>query len=120
MPESPQVPRFDIFLGVANSKDAIWLEAVEGIDAARHRMQRIAEETRGKYFVFGGSNRRVVATIDTSAEDPSCLDLLKRVRKAADATAFVVVLAELSSRLTQEWEQEQREKRGTKTLARSA
>ena len=47
MPEST----FDIFSGHLG-EDALWLEAVEGLSNARERMQKIAEQTPGAYFVF--------------------------------------------------------------------
>jgi hypothetical protein len=33
-------------------KDALWLEAVQGFAPARERMEQIALEKPGKYFLF--------------------------------------------------------------------
>jgi hypothetical protein len=56
---------FDIFSGELE-KDAMWLEAVQGLAAARERMNQIASETPGKYFIFSTANRSVLETTETS------------------------------------------------------
>lgn len=43
---------FDIFRGQYLEKDAIWLEAVQGLASARDRMRQIAAENPGPYFVY--------------------------------------------------------------------
>ena len=55
---------FDIFLG-SGEHDALWLECVEGLDAATKRMNEIATKKPGMYFVLNLRDRLVVATIDT-------------------------------------------------------
>ena len=57
--------RFDIFSG-APDKDAVWIEAVPGLSNARERMEEIAREIPGRYFVFSIHSRALLATIDTS------------------------------------------------------
>ena len=56
---------FDIFSGELE-KDAMWLEAVQGLAAARERMNQIASETPCKYFIFCTANRSVLESIETS------------------------------------------------------
>lgn len=60
-----QEPRFDIFSGTTD-KDAIWIEAVPGLANARKRMEELAIEAPGKYFVFSVSSRAVLAQTDTT------------------------------------------------------
>ena len=60
-------PRFDIFSG-APDKDAMWIEAVSGMAKARERMEEIAREIPGRYFVFSIHSRVLLATIDTSKD----------------------------------------------------
>jgi hypothetical protein len=57
-------PTFDIFRGTTD-KDAMWVEAVDGLSVARARMEAIAATKPGAYFVFSPSNHAVLARIDT-------------------------------------------------------
>lgn len=56
----PRVPSFDIFVGESDS-DAKWLETVEGLGAAVDRMDSIALEKPGLYFVFNRSTHEILA-----------------------------------------------------------
>lgn len=56
--------QYDIFSGSPES-GSLWIERVQGRDAAVERMQVIAAETPGRFFVFGGRERQVVANADT-------------------------------------------------------
>jgi hypothetical protein len=58
-------PTFDIFSGTPD-KDALWLEAVSGLERARLRMHRIAAEKPGRYFLFRTQSQSVVASIDST------------------------------------------------------
>ncbi len=58
-----QLLTFDIFSGVFE-QDAMWMEAVQGIDHATKRMEQIASEKPGKYFVFCSATHLVVASTD--------------------------------------------------------
>ena len=60
-----QEPRFDIFSG-ALDQDAMWIEAVAGLAKARQRMEEIAREIPGRYFVFSIHSRALLAKIDTT------------------------------------------------------
>jgi hypothetical protein len=62
------VPKFDIFSGSVD-KDAIWIEAVEGLGNAKDRMDELAAKSPGKYFVFCGFSHTVMAVTDTRKED---------------------------------------------------
>lgn len=55
---------YDIFRGATN-KDAIWLEAVAGVSSARRRMEEIAKESPGRYFVFDQERHAIIARADT-------------------------------------------------------
>jgi hypothetical protein len=45
-------------------KDAVWLETVEGLEAAQRRMEEIATRKPGVYFIFSSGDRSVVAKIE--------------------------------------------------------
>jgi hypothetical protein len=57
-------PTFDIFSG-ASDKDALWVEAVEGWSQAGERMEEIAAEKPGKYFLFSAASHSILARIET-------------------------------------------------------
>jgi hypothetical protein len=57
-------PTFDIFAGDYD-KNAVWIEAVAGLSNARERMEEIAKEKPGKYFLFSCIDRSVLARIET-------------------------------------------------------
>jgi len=59
---------FDIFSG-SDESDALWLECVEGLDAATQRMDEIASRRPGMYFVLNLRDRFVVAKVDTRSLD---------------------------------------------------
>ena len=61
-------PRFDIFRGIPFEKDAIWVETVEGLANARERMEKLAAEKPGRYFVFAPLSRSILALADTTPE----------------------------------------------------
>lgn len=64
---------FDIFLSIP--KDAIWLEAVEGLADARRRMDERAAARPGQYFLFSeGSIVAKVDTRDSAAASPKHLE----------------------------------------------
>jgi hypothetical protein len=57
-------PTFDIFKG-NSEKDAVWVEAVQGLAPARERMELLASETPGQYFVYALRSRAILARVDT-------------------------------------------------------
>jgi len=62
----PMLPMFDIFSGHFMDKDAIWIEAKEGLAEAYQAMLQIAADKPGAYFVFSSYTRTCVASADTS------------------------------------------------------
>jgi hypothetical protein len=46
----------------------MWLESVEGLEAAFERMREIATERPGKYFIFSPSTKEAVASLDTTQQ----------------------------------------------------
>ena len=60
MPE----PTYDIFSGTPE-KGVLWLTAVSGLSNARAAMQRIAEQTPERYFLFDQTSQSVTARIET-------------------------------------------------------
>jgi hypothetical protein len=63
------VPKFDIFRGTSGNTDAVWIEAIEGLAAAKQRMNEIAQENPGAYFVFYPPRRALLASTDTTGLD---------------------------------------------------
>ena len=57
-------PTFDIFSG-ASDKDALWVEAVQGLARARERMEEIAAEKPGQYFLFSTASHAILGRIET-------------------------------------------------------
>jgi hypothetical protein len=57
----------DIFSGELD-KDAMWLEAAEGLSKARERMEQIAADKPGRYFIYSIRSRTVLAQIETFAK----------------------------------------------------
>lgn len=58
-------PYFDVFSG-SPGQDAIWIEVVSGFAAARNRMEELARDIPGRYFVFSTRSQSILAKIDTS------------------------------------------------------
>jgi hypothetical protein len=56
---------FDIFRGHYLEKDAIWLEAVQGLASARDRMRQIAAHNPGPYFVYCCGDQLVLGIENT-------------------------------------------------------
>lgn len=57
-------PSFDIFAGKPG-EGVVWIEAVRGLSNARERMEQIAAEKPGDYFVFSFGSRTVLAKTET-------------------------------------------------------
>lgn len=62
------VSRYGIFSGCFGDDDAVWLESVEGLEAAYNRMKEIATERPGKYFIFSSNTKEAIASIDTTEQ----------------------------------------------------
>jgi len=56
---------FDIFGSSGDRKEVLWLECIEGRDAATERMYEIATHQPGIYFVLNLWEHLVVAKTDT-------------------------------------------------------
>jgi DNA-binding NarL/FixJ family response regulator len=65
-----KVPVFDIFSGTAD-KDAAWVETVAGLSSARGRMEAIAAEKPGHYFVFSRRDHSILALSGIDAKQES-------------------------------------------------
>lgn len=59
------VPTFHIFSG-NNDRDALWVCAVEGLANAKERMDQLAAEKPGAYFVFYTTTHEILSRTDTS------------------------------------------------------
>lgn len=60
---------FDIFRG-ATDEDAVWLDAVEGLENAVQHMEEIAALSPGRYFICRQQGHAVLARIDTRGSAP--------------------------------------------------
>ena len=66
-----QLLTFDIFAGVFE-QNPMWLEAVQGLDHAKTRMEQIASQKPGNYFVFCSATHAVVASLESGKKlDPA-------------------------------------------------
>ena len=66
-----RVPHFEVFSGLPNSKDALWLETIEGLGEACARMKALAASKPGSYFVFHALAHQTLASIDTTPKPKS-------------------------------------------------
>ena len=55
---------FDIFSG-APEEHGSWVESVEGFSEAQRRIEQIATEKPGIYFLFNGDNLSVLTRVQT-------------------------------------------------------
>jgi hypothetical protein len=60
-------PRLDIFAGTLD-ENPVWMEAVRGMVRARQRMNEMAAEAPGKYFIFSTFSHTVLAITDTTRQ----------------------------------------------------
>jgi len=68
-----EVPVFDIFSG-APDKNAVWIETVAGLSNARARMEAIAAQVSGQYFVFSRADHTILAKTETQKKIGAALD----------------------------------------------
>jgi hypothetical protein len=54
---------FDIFSG-APEEHGLWIEAIEGLSSARHRMEELAAQKRGEYFLFCRSSQSILTRMN--------------------------------------------------------
>jgi ActR/RegA family two-component response regulator len=54
---------YDLFKG-SSQENALWIEAVEGLDAATERMNRLAAKESSDYFLFQSGN--IIASVTTA------------------------------------------------------
>jgi hypothetical protein len=59
------IPAYDIFSG-RFGRDAIWIEAAEGLAIAVEKMKMYANKSPGRYFVISVHSHEVLASVDTS------------------------------------------------------
>jgi len=57
-------PAFDIFSGGPDN-DPLWIEAVEGLAHARERLEQIALQKPGQYFLFSFRSQSVLTRVET-------------------------------------------------------
>jgi hypothetical protein len=60
-------PEYDIFSGEPDGS-ALWVESVKGLTLARARMDQIAAEKPGEYFLFSTATNAVVARPSAAAQ----------------------------------------------------
>jgi len=68
-----KVPVFDIFAGIMD-KDAIWVETTRGLTSARERMEVLAKQNPGHYFVFSRTDHSILAKTSTQQKPGTILE----------------------------------------------
>ena len=58
-------PILDIYKGIF-AQGQQWMESVHGLEGAQERMEQLAAEQPGDYFVFDPQDHRVLSTINPS------------------------------------------------------
>jgi hypothetical protein len=58
-------PTFDIFKGMPD-QSPVWLEALRGLSIAEQRMEQIAAESPGVYFLFSVEAHRVFTLVNSN------------------------------------------------------
>jgi hypothetical protein len=61
------IQNYDIFSG-RNKSDAVWVDAVQGLELASKLMRTIAKDKPGAYFVFCARTNKILNAIDTSSD----------------------------------------------------
>jgi hypothetical protein len=57
---------YDVFAGEPG-KDAMWVQAVAGLENAQQRMRQLSTEKPGRYFLFCAAEDAVIAQIESFA-----------------------------------------------------
>jgi hypothetical protein len=73
-------PLFDVFSG-ASEKDAVFRVSVEGLSNARRRMEQMAANVPGAYFLYSPLSHSILAKIDTGKQ----LQFARQEKKAGAA-----------------------------------
>jgi hypothetical protein len=63
-----RVRAFDIVSGSVD-RGIFWIDSIEGLDAAKQRVDMIAADRPGKYFVFDVHENLVLYSVDTTANE---------------------------------------------------
>lgn len=59
--------KLDIFSGTPDDAP-VWICAVDGLSNAREKMERLAKDTPGRYFIFHAPEQTVLVSIETFSE----------------------------------------------------
>lgn len=73
-------PVFDVFSGTSE-KDAVWREAVEGLSNARKRMEQLAVNVPGAYFLYSPQSHSILVKTNTAKQ----LQAARQEKKAGAA-----------------------------------
>lgn len=60
-------PIFDVFSGTSE-KDAVWRESVEGLSNAQQRMEQLAVNVPGAYFLYSPMSRSILSKTNTAKQ----------------------------------------------------
>jgi hypothetical protein len=60
------VPKYHIFSGVRD-KSGLWLDSIEGLEAAKERIRQLSEKSPGHYYVFCAKTLQPITFVDTSS-----------------------------------------------------
>ena len=77
---------FDIFSGTPD-ENPVWIETVERLSSARERMEEIAAEMPGRYFLLAASGQSIVAQVWTFRKTPFNVTIMNTARGADSSQA---------------------------------
>ena len=80
-PSNMDTDMFDLFAGPPD-RDAAWLESVVGLEKAKNRVNELAAENPGEYFVFHSRSHTVLVHFINS-QDPHPVPNTRRQRAVA-------------------------------------
>lgn len=74
---------YDIFSG-HDDGNAIWVDAVDGLAAAADRMNQLAREKPGPYFVLCTTKYKILTSIDTCTAEENAQEAITWTQQATD------------------------------------
>ena len=67
----PNDDTYDVFSGVPNGRDVLWICSIQGLSDAKEKMEQFARTIPGAYFVLFTPKQQVMASTDTIANRKS-------------------------------------------------
>ena len=70
--------KYDIFSG-RTKENAVWIDAIEGLEAASARMRALAVKQPGPYFVFSTGTNTILNSVDPAEVLPKLREIFKEL-----------------------------------------